>query len=344
MSHCANYILRMAGETIIASTRWGAKTLPLDIFWGPDSTFDFVVSLADSEEPGPLYSELMCEAAVFINYDQQHILLFGGEDLCFEAPLQRVYLRMLKISWSGWEVNWAYRGLTQIASEAEVDIRLEKAEARSLIRKLTPWQFPSKAQPIIDSEMIYFNRGAPRTILTVRGEHGESEEHSVMDQAEVVLLQGPQLVPLIRTVPSCPSVPLMQGARGGAWINEDSKEVHYWLGRDEPSWFKEELQVVWSGWRVVRHQGGMPGQVALSGRDPGEIHISERVLRDFIISTVFGEDDARAIDELVDELKEIKDRPGVFMAPGSLCNPRPEVDAREKRRILAEVLAVYKGE
>ena len=47
MSHCANYILVIGGQRLTANTRWGAKALPSDVFWGPEQTFDFITSLVE---------------------------------------------------------------------------------------------------------------------------------------------------------------------------------------------------------------------------------------------------------------------------------------------------------
>jgi len=47
VSHCANYILVIGGQRLTANTRWGAKALPSDVFWGPEQTFDFITSLVE---------------------------------------------------------------------------------------------------------------------------------------------------------------------------------------------------------------------------------------------------------------------------------------------------------
>src|SRR5206468_1193034 len=55
------------------------------------------------------------EGGVVLDMDRRVLLLYGGEDLLFDVPLRRLFLRLLGHVWKGWEVRWAHEGIADLA-------------------------------------------------------------------------------------------------------------------------------------------------------------------------------------------------------------------------------------
>jgi hypothetical protein len=144
VSHCGNYVLDLGGQRLTANTRWGATALPRDVFWGPDPTFDFITSLADEDDH--LYDELMCEGAALVDADRTRLLVWGGEDIAYEKPLQSAYLDLLRLNWPGWRVDWAVGGWAQVATEAGVDVGPDLAGYLAVLRHAWSWGFDWPAE------------------------------------------------------------------------------------------------------------------------------------------------------------------------------------------------------
>lgn len=104
MGSRANYILITSQQTSYYYHHWGAQTIPQDLFWGPENAQCFIKSLEPVDE---LLDDVWCEGAVLIDYPQQILMLYGGEDLQWHHTLKRVYLALLRLSWKGWRVYWA---------------------------------------------------------------------------------------------------------------------------------------------------------------------------------------------------------------------------------------------
>jgi hypothetical protein len=367
VSHCANYVLVCGGERITANTRWGAPALPANVFWGPEETFDFVLSLADADDPSSrlLYGELMCEGAVFADYDRERLLIYGGEDLRYEKPQQHLFIEMLRLAWPGWRADWAYGGWGQVATEAGVAVdpylldyvrtlqyawkggldwpadRLAAIADEAGVRPRLDEndRFPDSARP--DRWDPQTERGiGPIVLVTTREPGGAVADRAVRMTEQWALALGPLLAEWVAEHPPVDPTPNLHCAKAGVYVDREPGEMHYWMGVEEPSWLPDMLAAAWPGWSVARNEAAVTGHFLLSGRDPAPVRIDPAVLRRDLLGNSFGIDSHAGLDAMVAELAERAARPGVTVAPGALRNPRPAIGADTRQRRLAEILAL----
>lgn len=99
-------------------SHWGALSVPLDVFWGPDSTEAFILCL---EETGHWLDDVDGEGAVALDKDQKAVAYFGETDLD-EPEVQPVFQGLMATVWAehGWTVARA-NDMQEIAASVGVD-------------------------------------------------------------------------------------------------------------------------------------------------------------------------------------------------------------------------------
>jgi hypothetical protein len=114
MGQRANLIVIDQRRTDVFYTHWRANTLTRDLFWGPvyATAFCRAQRRVTAED---LLDDVWAEGGAILDHDRRALLLFGGEDISYDVPTRRLYLRLLSHAWSGWEVRWAYEGVCDLA-------------------------------------------------------------------------------------------------------------------------------------------------------------------------------------------------------------------------------------
>src|SRR4051812_42715096 len=112
MGQRANLILVQGGRHQLYYTHWRANTLPRDLFWGPDHASRFIRIQQPTTE---WLDEVWAEGGAVMDHDARVLLLYGGEDILYDVPLRRLYLRALARVWDGWEIRWAHEGIADLA-------------------------------------------------------------------------------------------------------------------------------------------------------------------------------------------------------------------------------------
>ena len=114
MGQRANLIIVENGRYELYYDHWCANSLDSYLFWGVYETVSFI---REHDKSGSEYwlDDVWCEGAVLVDLDNKKLLFFGGEDIMFNIPLRRVYLELLKEIWEGYEVNWAFEGIIDLA-------------------------------------------------------------------------------------------------------------------------------------------------------------------------------------------------------------------------------------
>jgi hypothetical protein len=98
----ANYFLIRDGTRRTFYSQWGAEHLAFDMFWGEQYAIPFVEQQLEVDDEYLLGDE----GGAVIDIDHHVVLLFAsfvGDDI----PLRRLYLRLMQVLWTGWEVRWA---------------------------------------------------------------------------------------------------------------------------------------------------------------------------------------------------------------------------------------------
>lgn len=353
MSHCANYVLVLDGQQRIANSRWGSKSLLTSLAFGPESALEFLLEATTDieEEDRFVYGELMCEGAVFASFDERRLLVFGGEDVRGEKPLQRAYVALLGLAWPGWEVQWAYGGWQDVARASGLDVLPEDpgpARALDRLEPLVPYQKYWGPAPDgtyawfhdadawhrpIDAERLYFNRSTRFTCVTVRAEDGAVRHYQVAAHCNDVFATGPALLPLLASIPEASFTPASNGADGGLSIDEVQRRVRYWVSYDAKSWLADLVSGAWRDWDVARDDRALAGQLELVGHDSRAVAIPLRLLGEVVLREI---GDNSSISALVDEIRRRASQPNVVVAPGATRLPAGSAPVTASR---AEFLA-----
>lgn len=342
MSHCANYVLRFGGEQRVGNTRWGAVGLPENVFYGPDHTLGWLLEVLDDESTAFPYNELMCEAAVLADYDAKRLLVYGGEDLRTDVLLQGAYIDMLRRTWPGWQVAWAYGGWQQLAREANVPFEPVPRSYHRAVTKLEPFTEGPQWRAPIEAQHYLWNRGAGYIApITIRDERGV-RDHAVMLTREQAIPSGVRIIELLAGVPTIEPAPALHAAWTGLVIDTTTRTVAYWQGHELESVDAPALAAAWPGWTVVLDDRGVDAHFRRTGRDPSVVAIAPQLLREVVANVMFLGTDGGGIGTLVAEIRERAKAPNVTTAPGALRTPPTgRLSPDERRAFVAELLAAF---
>jgi hypothetical protein len=343
VSHCANYVLRRDGLQLVANSRWGALTVPADVFFGPDHTLSFLI---DATEPDLdlafHYSELMCEGAIFADYDARRLVVYGGEDLRYQKVLQHTYVALLARAWPAWDVAWAFGGWHQIAAEAAVPFEPDDHRPGRPLDAVALWTPPSGWTAPVDAASFVYNRTPDSLSLVTICDGNGARDHLIAASAARVRATGQRILEMLVAVPPASPVPAFHVAGSGLIVDLRARTVHYWFGEEERSGNADELTAAWSGWAVSRDDDGVPKHFIRTGRDPSPVAIRGSILREVVIRAALSDLAEQALATLVLEIHARALQPGVTTAAGAALLPPPhKLDSAGRRAFIASLLAQF---
>ncbi len=114
MGQRANLIIVENGEYELYYDHWCANAIDRYLFWEPEKSIDFFRS-HEREGVDWWLDDVWCEGGAVIDCDRNYLLFFGGEDTNYDIPLRRVFMKLLQKMWMGWQVEWAYQGIVDLA-------------------------------------------------------------------------------------------------------------------------------------------------------------------------------------------------------------------------------------
>lgn len=288
-----------------------------------------------------VYDELMCEGAVLADFDRRHLLVFGGEDLPREKALQRAYVALLQQAWGGWRVEWAHGGWADIALAAGLEVGPSPPTPPRPLVALKPFEpaqrcwargangeyewvdDPNAWSRPIEPSMLYFNRGGPMTVVTVRDSDGRWRHYQLGHFCEHVFATGLTLMSLLGPIAEASLSPASNCADGGLVIDESNHRIHYWPAGIASSWLADLVERAWTDWDVTRLDEGLPAQMELVGDDPRSVEIPLGVLAEAVVEQLLrdGPGGGGGIAELVEELRQRATEPDAVVSPGSTRLP-----------------------
>ena len=115
MGQRANLAIGNASGYELYYSHWCANTLPRDLFWGSEHAVNFVIQQRSVAVEDGWLDTTWAEGGAVIDSQNKTFLLYGGEDLLFDIPLRRLFLKMLATAWEGWTIRWAFEGIIDIA-------------------------------------------------------------------------------------------------------------------------------------------------------------------------------------------------------------------------------------
>jgi len=310
----ANYVLIEDGAISIYYSHWGAMSVPAVVIDGPDATIAYI------RELGPdavLMEDNWAEGGILLDVDRRALLFFGGENIMFSPPWQRIFLRMMRFVWQGWSVAWAGREIFDIASYPGVADFLE-INPSSLIMSVEPETYQPYSEAKIrnphENPWVY-------TVITVTWEDGRVSDYTFDSALDGYLLFGPNLLDDLRErepdeLPCEESSGEIiyfdapdQGLREGVYI--DTGERAMWIMHDKPVYSAkpELIAQIWPDWSVNEHFEGLGRQVVLSGRNPSLVAAPyEQVALELIGDLMTGHrDDNDSVSRLI--AQALADRP-----------------------------------
>ena len=116
MGHRATYAILEGGKLELFGSRWGALSVPQDVFWGPEHAEAFIRSNAVAED---WYDDVFGEGGIGLDKDTRTILFFGGDELS-NPSLRPLFLELMGALWQGWTLRWVER-MSEIASHVGAD-------------------------------------------------------------------------------------------------------------------------------------------------------------------------------------------------------------------------------
>jgi hypothetical protein len=252
MGQRANIIVVEQGRRDTYYTHWRANSLPCDLFWGPI----YSTAFARAQRPvpgGELFDDVWAEGGAVIDLDNQILLLFGGEDLLYEVPLRRLFLRLLKNGWPGWDVRWAYEGVCDIADY----LGLPRAAVLSRERPVNP----KPRRFTVDETLRLIG-----TVASVKFSRGQLGLFPTRSGLEYNLSPGPGIIEMNRIggvadYKAVDRVPMS----GGFHIDETRQTVDFWTTSVAPNIVPRVVEW-WPGWNVIWHQDRFEFQIERTDR------------------------------------------------------------------------------
>lgn len=306
-------------------SHWCANTLPQDLFWGPEHGERFVrMQRLVNDEEGWL-DTVWAEGGAVIDQPRKTLLLYGGEDILFEVPLRRLYLKLLQAVWQGWSIQWAYEGIVDIAEYVGVPrstVVAQTSSSRDTQLSLIP---PRERDWLECVGSFQFNDGL--------------RLYPLAGMPESYVKAGVGLLGACDTVASVASLDLSEWSssfpKGGFHVDASRKTLDFWIASECPNLLKV-AQERWPGWSVTWHKDRFESQVSLTNRtlkmnEPLHSHLAQRVTAildvepkpvDIMeVARLMAEQDGRKID-----INEI--------SPFALRDDRLSVPAETRRSIL----------
>ena len=221
MGQRANLVLGNAGGYELFYSHWCANTLPRDLFWGAEHAMDFVLKQRAVTADEGWLDTIWAEGGAVIDVTNKTFLFFGGEDLLYDVPLRRLFLKMISAAWGDWTIRWAYEGIVDIAEY--VGVARESVIANSNHKKeLTTSLSPPKERDWL------------RCIGSIRS--GDELDIYPLDGLLLdYLLAGPQLVLASKSIKSLKTLDVSEWTEdfptGGFHIDLNERQLHFWMGR-----------------------------------------------------------------------------------------------------------------
>ncbi len=276
MGQRANLVLADEKDYQLFYCHWCANSLTQSVFWGPQTTIAFIQQQRSVPKTEWL-DDVWAEGGVVVDVSQQHMLIYGGEDILWDIPLRRLYMALMDEVWQGWSIEWAHRGIVDMAAYLDLDL--------ALVRARQDWAEDIRVPTFELFELSEDRYGSP-TLGSLRSQDNQRSVYPFQNELLDFLALGPQLLPRMQSLPAMHEK-IIFGERnfpdGGFHIDEQAKRIVYWSKCELDH--VEELRQLWEGWEIESLQDRFEEQISL---------MSEYILFN-----------AKTIDERIKELESL---------------------------------------
>lgn len=255
MGQRANLITVESGEYTVRYDHWCANRLDEILFWGAGYALEFFDAQEQVGDEGWL-DDVWAEGGAVLDLDKKHLLWWGGEDILYELPLRRLYLKLQAKVWNGWTIEWAHRGIVDLAEYVGYPKEkvLSNGENSDEPVEVKLAEKPSWATTLGNLETV----------------EGESKLFVLNYDCENYLFNGTNLIAQCRALLGLKKIIWTEWEenrefpQGGFRIDEKHKSVEFWSVRDCPN-VVPELKKLWDGWEIVWHQDNYEFQIEILG-------------------------------------------------------------------------------
>ena len=238
-------VIKEGGEYVLYYDHWCANTLDAELFWGPDVARAFIAQ-RDPVGDDHWLDDVWCEGAALLDIDTKTLTFFGGEDMNYDAAYRNAGLAMLRKAWPGWQVNWAYRGLIDIAEPLGIDPEVIRVTSKPDV-------------PIDVGQEADWND----MLVTIK-RNGECFAAMAIANIEA-LTAGPSALDLsvletskIKTWPH-------EHPDCGIHVDFDQRHLAWW--QSQPSNLAPDIAAAWTGWQTTWLKDDASAQIQASGLD-----------------------------------------------------------------------------
>ncbi|MEO3944934.1 hypothetical protein [Gorillibacterium sp. CAU 1737] len=328
MGQRANLIILQNASYELYYSHWCANTLPTDLFWGEQHATSFIEMQTRVDESGWL-DTIWAEGGAILDLDKKKLLFYGGEDILCDIPLRNLYLKLMREVWPGWEIEWAYEGILDLANYVgypKENVLTITDDDRNDARLLPP-----EEKDWVD------------TIASVKFSPDELLLFPLCGGIDVYVTHGPELIDKIDKSNGYKTLALDEWTNtyptGGFHIDVLSRRVEVWHANDCPNLI-DKLQSQWSGWQVIELYGHYEAQ---GERTHGRLFFQERSqhqLLEELRGILVREPSSNPLDALSTFVKKEADAGRkAEINPYALRYDRYELPKNKKEEILSNAIA-----
>lgn len=303
MSDRSHYILIQKKKVQIYYDRWCMGAISSWLLSNPKKAIaDLHFFMSSNREF--IYDENWCDNAVLIDVDSKVLKFFlspRAYGWTLNYPLIKAVILLAQENWSGWTVNWAYRGIAEIAEYIGIDPKSVIPEQNLEFEIIDITEFISYSEPdprIIDldtGELIYVEPRYIESFITVRDVNGFINDFCYHWELQQILLIGPQLLSIFpgkqatHVLPSealrYKSIEPKDSIKSGVYIDEVDKQLTIWWEEPrERQYFLKHLSQCWADWSIKQQFGGLEQQFELSNRSLQGLTMSQEQAKELLMS------------------------------------------------------------
>jgi hypothetical protein len=317
MGSRAMLVIAEGGRLDLRYSHWAAQTLPSDLFWGPELAIDFVRRQTMIET---WLDDAWCEGGAVIEPAARRLVFFGGEDIHYELPLRRAFMELMGVTWPGWSVAWATRGI--------VDLAAAVGKPATDVLSAKPLPEPSAVTPA-DAE-------PPSTVITTNAS-GSVRSYGTDWPVRIALDQGPEAFARLDPSAGASTRTVDPFPRGGIDLDVRERKIGVWAAA--PIDWLPRIAARWPGWSLQLHEGPEAQLASAAGNLEFAVPNHDELLSR--LESILGDDDGDPVDSFRQSIEALRGAGYRIenVNPDAYVHASAEVDVPTRRAILHRALA-----
>ncbi len=322
MGHRGNLLLVDESGYELYYCQWCALSLVKEFFWGPEYAFRYIKQLPPAANSW--LDTVWAEGGAVLDTHRNRMMLFGGEEINYDIPLRRVYLELLQLIWEGWQVEWAYNGIIDLAEYVDYPrerVHTPKSKGSGTIKLSLPGE-PEWTTTIASIRL----RDGTIRIIPLEGMHNP-------------LIGGKQLIPVLKTEAKLDHFSMDSTGADfpfeGFHIDEGKQDLYIWSA--QPDGLIEDIRPYWEEWEIHWLKDNYETHIALTDN---RITFQDRSTEELLSSlkSILVSEERSIVDWFV----EVAERFDIEPNPVALYEPQ-QTDIQIRQRLFEEVVARWKG-